>query len=1259
MKTRKGGKPDKVADKSPGPRPEKANGKHARGEERGATPEAGSEIFPIVGIGASAGGLEAFTQLLSHLPDKPGMALIFIQHLAPQHESALTGLLARTTRTPVTEVKDGMDVERDRIYVIPPNTNMAIQNGRLYLVPRPLDQQHLPIDHFLRSLADELGSRAIGVILSGTASDGTLGLNAVKAEGGITFAQDAKSAKYGDMPRNAVASGCVDFVLSPEGIVRELVRIAHHPYLLQTTRTIEEGVELPTEGQDELRKIFSLLRSASGVDFTHYKHTTIRRRIKRRMVLQKLQEMKDYVTFLEANRTELDALYQDILIHVTGFFRDPQVFEALKKEVFPALMKDRRTGAPIRMWVPGCSTGEEAYSIAISLLEFLGDSADRREIQFFATDISEAALEKARSGLYMENIAAEVSPERLRRFFVKTSRGYQIIKAIRDMFVFARQDVAKDPPFSRLDLVSCRNLLIYLGAVLQKKVIPIFHYALKPNGFLLLGTAETIGSFSDDFELIDKKSKIYAKKPTSLRLPAHFTERTDYEGDRRLARRAMDEAVSSFDVQKEAERVLLARFVPAGVLVNADLEILHFRGRTGPYLEPTPGQASLNLSKMAREGLLVDLRGALLRAKKNDVPERKQGVQIRSNGATREVDLEVIPLRGPTPAERYYMVLFQDTKPFATRETGKGGAKAGKIRPPLPERPAERQIRLLKYELVQTKSTLQSVIEEQDTTNEELKSANEEILSSNEELQSTNEELETAKEELQSTNEELTTLNEELQNRNLELSVANNDLLNLLGSVNIPILMLGNDLRIRRFTSHAEKLLNLIPTDLGRPLSDLKPNFTLPELEKLITEAIDTVTVKEKEVQDSGGRWYLMRIRPYRTAENKLDGAVITWVDVTALRASLEQSEERFRLLVDTVQDYAILMLDPEGRVTSWNYGAQSIHGYEPSEILGQHFSRFFPEEDVRAGKPQRELEAAAREERFEEEGWRVRRDGSRFWANVIITALRDRAGKLVAFVKVVRDATEKMQAHEAVQAANRKLQREIEEKAGAQRKLEESESSLRDLSIQLLRVQDEERRRIGRDLHDSVGQYLTALRLKTEVLKPIVESGDAARISRELDECARLADESLKELRTVSYLLYPPMLEEMGLKQALLWYIDGFVKRSGIETTTDLADGFPRLPQETELVIYRILQESLTNVHRHSGSQTAHVRLAVKDGDVVLEVRDSGQGVPTGEASQLGVGLRGMNERLRQLGGKLELNSMKGGTTVVAAVPITKPGER
>ncbi len=1198
------------------------------GKERATTRKAQDKtLFPIVGIGASAGGLEAFTQLLSHLPASPGMALVFIQHLAPQHESALTGLLARATRTIVMEVKNGMVVERNRIYVIPPNTNMAIQKGRLYLVPRTPDTQHLPIDYFLRSLAEELGSRAIGVILSGTASDGTLGLQAIKTEGGITFAQDTKSAKYGDMPRNAVASGSVDFVLSPEGIARELVRIAHHPYLLQT-RTIEEAVELPAEGEEALRRIFALLRAAAGVDFTHYKHTTIKRRIKRRMVLHKLQEVQDYVALLESNRVELDALYQDILIHVTGFFRDPQVFEALKAQVFPVLMKDRRPNVPIRIWVPGCSTGEEAYSIAMALMEYLGDSANGREMQFFATDISEAALEKARTGLYLENITTEVSPERLRRFFAKTSRGYQINKSLRDMFVFARQDVAKDPPFSRLDLISCRNLLIYLGAVLQKKVIPVFHYALKPTGFLMLGTSETIGPFGDHFTLIDKKNKIYAKKATALRLPPYALERPDYAADRQAVQHVFEEAVAEFDVQKEAERVLLARFAPAGVIVNQDLEILQFRGRTGAYLEPTPGQASLNLSKMTREGLLVDLRGALQKAKKNDVLVKKQGVEFRSNGGTREVDLEVIPLRGPTPAERYYLVLFQESKPAPKIELPRVADRKGKPGPKA-ERVTERQVGQLKHELAQTKSTLQSVIEEQDTTNEELKSANEEILSSNEELQSTNEELETAKEELQSTNEELTTLNEELQNRNTELSVAHNDMLNLLASVNIPILILGNDLRIRRFTPQAERLLNLIPTDVGRPIGDIKPNFTLANLEELITESIDAVTIKEQEVQDRQGRWYAMRIRPYRTTENKLDGAVIIWIEITALKVSLQRATAYAEAIVDSARE-SLLVLDGQLRVKTANRTFYQAFQVSPEEVENR-FLYELGNGQWNVPKLRTLLEEVLPQSAVVEDFEVDHEFPAIGHRSMLLNARRiEQAGEAVILL-AIEDVTELKQAGESV----------------------------RRLSGRFFTLQDEERQRLARELHDTTAAALADLKMLLSLT-----SKSAGMLDEEsranLRHASTLANQCAREVRTLAYLLHPPLLDTLGLASALRWYVEGFVERSGVQVKTDLPKNSDNLSATLKMTVFRVVQEALSNIHRHSGSTTARLSVTSSDGNLVVEISDGGRGMPPGVLEQdgklgtkAGLGLHSIEERVHDAGGRLEINSGKKGSTIRATLPV------
>lgn len=1209
----------------------KSNSRPIAGKERAVDRAVANRIFPIVGIGASAGGLEAFTQLLGHLPTTMGMALVFVQHLAPKHESALTELLGRATRIPVSEVKDGMAVEPNRIYVIPPNANMAIQRGRLRLTPRTPAQHHLPIDYFLRSLAEELGNRAIGVILSGTASDGALGLKAIKAEGGVTFAQDEKSAKYGDMPRNALAGGSVDFVLPPEGIARELVRVARHPYLLEARAV--EGQELPVEGGEELRRIFGLLRTITGVDFNDYKHAAIKRRIKRRMVLHKLKELKDYVKYLEGDRSEIDALYQDILIHVTGFFRDPQVFEALKTQVFPSLMKGRRAGTPVRIWVPGCSTGEEVYSIAMSLLEYLGESAGGAtggtEIQIFGTDISETALAKARAGLYLENVTAEVSPERLRRFFVKTAHGYQIIKAIRDTCVFARQNVVKDPPFSRLDLISCRNLLIYLGSNLQRKVIPIFHYALKPTGFLLLGTSETLGLFADHFSLLDKKHKIYSKKPTALRLPADFAVYSEHATEPPAETKTFPDVTSGFDIQKEADRVLLARFAPAGVIVNSDQEILQFRGRTGPYLEPTPGEASLSLPKMAREGLLVDLRGALQKAKKDDVPVRKLGVPIRSNGGIREINLEVIPVRGPSPAERYYLILFEPAKTQAEAEPRKGrdtGAKSRTAR----ERDSERRIiGQLKHELAQTKSSLQSVIEEQDTTNEELKSANEEILSSNEELQSTNEELETAKEELQSTNEELTTLNEELQNRNLELSVANNDLMNLLGSVNIPILMLGNDLRVRRFTSQAEKLLNLIPTDIGRPISDIKPNFVVPNVEALITEAIDGVTIKEQEIQDRQGRWYSMRIRPYRTVENKLDGAVVTWIDITALKLSLEHVTAYAQVIVDNARE-SLLVLDGQLRVRTANQTFYRTFQVSPAETEERFLYELgggqwnIPKLHTLLGDI---LVRHTVVEDFEVES-DFPRIGHR---NMRLNARRIDQGGQTMIVLAIEDLTE----------------------------LRTAGASLRELSGRLFSVQYEERQRLARELHDTTAASLVDLTMNLSLLSGAARTLDAeARAA--LERASALARQCSREVRTLSYLLHPPLMRDLSLAPALRWYVEGFIERSGIQVQMDLAKHLENLPQPVELVIFSIVQEALSNIHRHSGSPTGALRVTRDNAEVTVEIHDGGRGMPAGAldsggqpGAKAGLGLRGVEQRVREAGGRLEIRSGDNGTTIRATLPV------
>src|SRR5579872_2467072 len=901
-----------------GPRKSAAKSQ-AKKEPHRAPASANEEECTIVGFGASAGGLEAFGDVLASMAPNPGSALVFVQHLDPKHSSILTELLARYTSMNVVEVRDGIRVRPNHVYVIPPNANMTVDRGHLRLIPRSPGAYQMPIDLFFRSLAEQEGSKAIGVILSGTASDGTLGLKAIKAEGGITFCQDEQSAKYDGMPRSAIAAGCVDFVLPPAAIAREIERLCRHPYVVDVA-TVEEGAK----PEPSFSEIFAMLRADTGVDFTFYKHATIRRRILRRMVLNHVETPERYLALIRQNRAELQLLFQDILINVTGFFREPESFEFLANHVFPPLLKDRSPEDPVRVWVPGCSTGEEAYSIGICLLEYLRDNGLTAPIQIFGTDLSEAVLEKARAGLYPASIGTEVSAERLRKFFLKVNGSYQINRSVRDLCVFARQNLTKDPPFSKLDLILCRNVLIYLGPVLQQRLMRVFHYALKPGGHLVLGISETIGS-SELFQPEDRKQKIYIRKnvpaPVGLDLVA-LRERHPEPVNKPAELPVVN------DLQRKVDQLLLNRFSPPGVVVDVDLRILQFRGRTSPYLEHGAGDANLNLLKMSRGGLGMEVRKLVHKAKSSDTTVRSDTLQFGQNEALRQVRISVTPVKSSSSPDVQFLVLFEEAEHEETPKATKRKAK--------PPPAGIRRLSELEQELASTKLYLQSVIEEQESTTEELKSANEEIQSSNEELQSTNEELLTAKEELQSTNEELTTVNEEMQGRNAELTVTNNDLSNLLSSVNIPIVMVGNDLRIRRFTPQAEKVLNLLPNDIGRPIGDFKPKINVPELERLFLDVIDNLTIREAEVSDREGGAYSMWIRPYRTFDNKIDGAVMALLDITERKHALGA---RYRQFFESSGD-AILAIDAaSGDILDCNPAMLALVKCQRQDIVGRRLA--------------------------------------------------------------------------------------------------------------------------------------------------------------------------------------------------------------------------------------------------------------------------------------------------------------------------------
>ncbi len=764
-----------------------ADGEHTFTEEACKPVLASGWGVPVAGIGASAGGLEVFKLLLADLPADSGLAIVFVQHLDPKHHSMLAEILARATTMPVSEAADGMPVEANHVYVIPANVDLSIAHGTLQLIPRTQAAgSHMPIDRFLRSLADQCGNRAIGVILSGAGSDGSAGVEAIKAAGGVTFAQDAATAKFASMPKAAVATGCVDFVLPPEGIAAELVRIGLHPYIADALRAQQERT--PAADKEGFGSVLAILKGATGIDFSLYREKMIKRRILRRLALRNINGLAEYRERLENDSDELMALQRDLLISVTSFFRDLESFECLKKVVFPRILQGRPANETIRIWVAGCATGEEAFSIAIALQEYLNETGAAFPVQIFASDISLPAIEKARTGRYLENIAADLTQERLNRYFTQIEGGYEINKNLREMCVFARHNLIDDPPFSKLDLISCRNVLIYLGSV-QKNILPLFHYALKPAGFLMLGASEGAAA-SDLFSVVDREHKIYAKRETA-RKPHLFPagERGSRRGapaSRNAAAPPAPELWGVVDVRKEVDRILLSKYSPAGVVVDEDLEVIEIRGKASPYLTLPVGKMSFNLMKLIPDtGLFLEVEKLIQLARKSGEPARQQRVPYEHDGSAGELTVEVVPL----DSSQSTLVLFEPLQGTAGRETEPPDAPPeGDIR--------DRQISRLKQQLTDAKKRFLSAIEANQTSREESQNTTEEALSANEELQSLNEELETAKEELQSTNEELITVNDELQSKNAALAQARDFAMSIVETVRQPLLVLDMDLRI-------------------------------------------------------------------------------------------------------------------------------------------------------------------------------------------------------------------------------------------------------------------------------------------------------------------------------------------------------------------------------------------------------------------------------------------------------------------------------
>ena len=897
----------------------------APASERRRALRSGSADFFVVGIGASAGGLEAFEQFFSHLPADNGMAFVLVPHLSPDHKSMMVDLLKRYTAMEICEAREGMEVKPNRVYIIPPNRDLAIANN-LLLLQAPTEQHGVrhPIDFFFRSLAQDQGDRSICIVLSGTGTEGAIGLRAVKGEGGLVLAQDPKDAKYDGMPASAIATGLVDHVLPaakmPEVLLRYSKVAAARP-----ARPLARAEERPTES---LQKIYTIIRAQTGHDFTLYKQSTVLRRIHKRMAIHQIDSFDDYVVYLRSNPREIDVLFNELLIRVTSFFRDPGVYESLAEHAFPQIFGAKQEDSSVRIWAPGCSTGEEAYTLAMLCSEYQREHRGaHRKVQIFATDIDSGAIEIARAGVYPESISEDVSPERLSRYFTKRGSAYKIKEELREMVVFAVQDLIKDPPFSRLDLLSCRNVLIYMGAALQKRVLGLFHYALNANGVLVLGSSETVGDSADRFSVVDKKWKIFrARRVETLPLTA-IEQRQPIAAFEKGARAVQRPPV--VNIGDVTERLLLERYSPPSCVVNDKGDILYIHGKTGKFLEPASGKAGLNITEMARDGIRLEVRTGLRKvsAQKKDVVY--EGLQVKANGGYKTVNLEVRYITKPEHLEGLILVVFNEAPPGPV-------GKATKERVRAREKATER-FAAMEYELKSTKEHLQSTIEELETSNEELKSTNEELQSANEELQSTNEELETSREELQSTNEELLTVNAELQHKLEELSEANSDIVNLLGSTQIATLFLTSNLRIRRFTPSATEVINIIPSDIGRPIGDISMKLDYPELAADAGEVLKRLASRERTVMRQDGRSYLVRVVPYRNADNMIDGVVLTFVDITEQKRAqeLERSLAAIKGIVDTVRE-PFLVLDAGLRVVSSNKSFYETFQVSPEHTEGR-----------------------------------------------------------------------------------------------------------------------------------------------------------------------------------------------------------------------------------------------------------------------------------------------------------------------------------
>lgn len=1206
-------------------------------------------VFPVVGIVASAGGLDAFKKFFSAMPADSGMAFVLIPHLDPSHESLMVELLSKLTAMPVVEAQHDMTVQVNRVHIIPPKNFLTISDRRLQLIDLPKHRSwQTSIDSFLRSLAKDQGERAIGIVLSGTGSHGTQGIREIKLAGGMVIAQQPSSAEHEQMPQNAIDTGVVDYVLAPDKMPAALVRYVEQPYLSNSSDAAAARDPL----SDRFDQVLTLLQSRTKYDFSPYRKPMILRRIRRRMGLAHIDSIGHYLDFLQDRSDEVTALYKDLLISVTAFFRDPEAYSVLEREVIPALLARQSDDRTVRIWVPGCATGEEAYSIAMLLFEGPAAIDAKINVQIFASDIDAEAIDVARAGIYPASVAEDVSPERLKRFFmIVDEHHFQISEQLRESVVFSDQNLIGDAPFSKLDLISCRNVLIYLEPEMQQKVISLFHFALETGGYLMLSPSETIGRSTDLFELVSKQWRVYRKKGNArgdmISIPLSRTEVR-----RNLFSHHLPSMLHRRNFKELTEQLVLNEYAPAAALVSRKLEVLYVTGPLANYLEFPRGELTKELLAMARPGLRTKLRTVCQSAIRDGNTAIDTGARVKRSGRYVQCSIMARPLTEPKEAEGLLLVLFQDrVSGLSSGLTSEPFGDSGETETVQAEE--SRLSHQLEFELMSMSEELHSTIEEMESSNEELKTSNEEIMSVNEELQSVNEELETSKEELQSLNEELIDVNSQLQNKVAELDKATDDLMNLMSSTEIATIFLDEQLNIKRFTPPTKALLNLLSTDIGRPLRDIAPKFTDDQMLIECRQVLDNLDPVEREVETDEPRYYLLRILPYRTTDHHIGGVVITFVDLTQRKlaeaaqretdsrhfAALHESAQRMQAILNTAAD-AIITFDLLGNIDSINLATETLFNYQRDELIGQNISLLMPSifashhDEALSERVTKELARTINNRR---EVLARRKDGSTFPVDLAIS----RVNHLGICTGILRDTSVRKQ-----------------------------------LEAHILEIASDEQRRIGQELHDGTQQELTGLSLFAGALCEILDDAtpgdiqgsavwtlaenDYRRVVQTAEKLTHGLQEANQHVNALSHGIMPVQIDAEGLRSALAELAAATDEQQQIHCRFEFSGSSSIASNLVATQLYRIAQESLNNALKHGRADDILISLSQQAEQIILEICDNGIGfdperTPRSPMTTGGVGLRIMKYRASMLGGVLEVDLNHGhGTTVRCTIPVT-----